>query len=671
MCGLAGIFDPRGEAPVDRRLLERMNWAQRHRGPDGEGLHVAPGIGLASTRLAIIDVAGGAQPMLNEDASVALVYNGAIYNFRDLQGELARRGHRFRSASDTEVIVHAWEEWGEACVGRLRGMFAFALWDARQRILFLARDRLGVKPLHYAILPDGRLLFASELKALLAHPELPRRLDPLAVEDYLAYGYVPDPKTIYHAARKLAPGHWLSWRVGQSAPRQERYWRLRFAARAALDAPRAAAELLERLEEAVALRLVADVPLGAFLSGGIDSSAVVATMSRIAAAPVSTCAIGFDRADHDETAFAGQVAAACNTRHRVGRVQARDLAVIERLPLVYDEPFADASAIPTMQLCALARVAVTVALSGDGGDELFAGYRRHRWHLYEERVRAALPASVRRPLFGALGALYPQLDWAPQPLRLQATLAELALDPADAYARSVAIAPDAVRRRLYSPGQRSALGGYGAAEVIRAHWRESGSEHPLDQVQYVDLMTYLPGDILTKVDRASMAHSLEVRAPFLDHVLVEWAATLPPRLRLNAHGSKYVLKRALRPYLPAAIVQRGKMGFAVPLAAWLRGSLMAPVQRALAEPAFADAGLFEPAAVARLVAQHRSGRRDHSRIIWALFMLAGFLARVYDGDMALCDPMRCAARHTPRPGGNRAWLRHKPGPISSMARLAS
>jgi asparagine synthase (glutamine-hydrolysing) len=350
---------------------------------------------------------------------------------------------------------------------------------------------------------------------------------------------------------------------------------------------------------------------------------------------VSTCSIGFDQPDHDETAFARQVAEACNTRHRVGRVSVQDLAVIERLPLVYDEPFADASAIPTMQLCALARQAVTVALSGDGGDELFAGYRRHRWHLYEERVRTALPAWVRGPLFGTLGRLYPKLDWAPQPLRLQATLAELALDAADAYFRSVAIAPDPVRARLYSPALRRELQGYSGAEMIRAHWRESGSEHPLDQGQYVDLMTYLPGDILAKVDRASMAHSLEVRAPFLDHVLVEWAATLPPRLRLNARGSKYVLKRALRPHLPASVLQRGKMGFSVPLASWLRGSLLARVQRALAEPAFADAGLFDPAAIARLVARHRSGRSDHSRIIWALFMFAGFLVRVHDREAPL------------------------------------
>jgi asparagine synthase (glutamine-hydrolysing) len=654
MCGLVGIFDPQGRAPIDRLLLERMNRAQRHRGPDGEGMHVAPGIGLASTRLAIIDLAAGAQPMFNEDASVVVVYNGAIYNFRDLHEELRARGHRFRSASDTEVIVHAWEEWGEACVGGLRGMFAFALWDARRQTLFLARDRLGVKPLHYAILPDGQLLFASELKGLLAHPDLPRRIDPFAIEDYLAYGYVPDPKTIYQDARKLPPGHWLSWRVGQTAPRQERYWRLRFAAREGLEAGRAAEELLERLEEAVAMRLVADVPLGAFLSGGIDSSAVVATMSRLAAGPVSTCSIGFDQPDHDETAFARQVAAACNTRHRVGRARVHDAAATLRLPLVYDEPFADASALPTMQLCALARQEVTVALSGDGGDELFAGYRRHRWHLYEERVRAALPAWLRRPLFGALGALYPKLDRAPQPLRLQATLAELALDPAEAYFHSVALAPEAVRRQLYSPALRSELQGYGGAEVMRAHWRESGSEHPLDQAQHVDLMTYLPGDILTKVDRASMAHALEVRVPLLDHVLVEWAATLPPRLRLNARGSKYVLKQALRPHLPAAILQRGKMGFSVPLAAWLRGSLLAPVQGALAAPAFAESGLFDPAAVARLLAQHRSGRRDHSRIIWALFMFAGFLARVHEPHMSPAGGDRSVPE--PAPDGGQ-WRR--------------
>jgi asparagine synthase (glutamine-hydrolysing) len=630
VCGFVGIFDPSGRAPIDRALLAAMNRTQTHRGPDGAGMHVAPGIGLAHTRLAIIDLETGAQPLFNEDGSVAVVYNGEIYNFRDLRAELRARGHFFRSASDTEVIVHAWEEWGETCVGHFRGMFAFALWDGRRKTLFLARDRLGIKPLHYAVLPQGQLLFASELKALLAHPDLPRRIDPCTLEDYLAFSYVPDPKTIYRDAHKLRPGHWLRWRAGEGAPRLERYWRLRFAARQRLSARRAAEELLERLEEAVALRMIADVPLGAFLSGGVDSSAVVAMMSRRSAAPVDTCTIAFEERDHDESAFARQVAQACGTRHHVGHARMQDPHGIERLPLVYDEPFADASAIPTLQLSALARERVKVALSGDGGDELFAGYRRHRWHLYEEWVRTALPLSVRRPLFGALGALYPKLDWAPRPLRLKSTLAELALDPAHAYCRSVAIASDAVRRRLYAPELRSALQGYGASEVIRAHWREAESRHPLDQVQYVDLMTYLPGDILTKVDRASMAHSLEVRVPLLDHVLVEWAATLPPRLRLNARGSKYVLKEALRPYLPAAILRRGKMGFAVPLAAWLRGPLSAPVESALAEPAFAHSGLFDMAAVRRLIEQHGSGRSDHSRMVWALFMLAGFLARVHE-----------------------------------------
>jgi asparagine synthase (glutamine-hydrolysing) len=640
VCGFVGIFDPRGRAPVDRLLLERMNRTQRHRGPDGEGVHLAAGIGLAHTRLAIIDLHGGAQPMGNEDGSVVVVYNGEIYNFCDLRDELRGRGHRFRSASDTEVIVHAWEEWGERCVARLRGMFAFALWDEHQQVLFLARDRLGIKPLHYATLPHGQLVFASELKALLAHPDLPRRIDPCAVADYLAYGYVPDPKTIYRDVSKLRPGHWLAWRVGQAAPRQERYWQLRFAQRQGLSAERAARELLERLEEAVALRLVADVPLGAFLSGGVDSSAVVAMMSRRSAAPIDTCSIGFEERDHDESAFARQVALAYGTRHHLGHARLQDLDAIERLAAVYDEPFADSSAIPTLQLSALARRFVTVALSGDGGDELFAGYRRHRWHLYEERARAALPGAIRRPLFGALGALYPKLDWAPRPLRLKSTLAGLALDAADAYFQSVSIAADAIRERLYASELRRELQGYSAAEILRGHWRETQGLHPLDQVQYADLMTYLPGDILTKVDRASMAHSLEVRVPFLDHVLVEWLATLPPRLRLNARGSKFVLKSALGPYLPAAILRRPKMGFAAPLAAWLRGSLLAPVERALAEPAFADAGLFDPAAVRRLIEQHRSGRSDHGRLIWALFMFARFLTGVHEPEAArLADGM--------------------------------
>jgi asparagine synthase (glutamine-hydrolysing) len=637
LCGFVGIFDPRGGAPIDRALLSRMARAQTHRGPDGEGAYLAQGIGLGHTRLAIIDLDTGTQPMFNEDRSVVVVYNGEIYNFRDLRRVLSGRGHRFETASDTEVIVHAWEEWGETCVARFRGMFAFALWDDRQKILFLARDRIGIKPLHQAILPDGRLVFASELKALLAHPDLPRRIEPCAIEDYLAYGYVPDPRSIYRGVAKLRPGHWLAWRLGEAAPRERRYWQVRFAARPELTAARAADELIEHLEEAVRLRLVADVPLGAFLSGGIDSSAVVAMMGRHSAAPPDTCTIGFEESDHDETRFAREVALACGTRHHVERTHARDLGVIEHLPLIYDEPFADSSAIPTVQLCALARRIVTVALSGDGGDELFAGYRRYRWHLYEERVRRALPAGLRRPLFGVLGDLYPKLDWAPQPLRLKSTLCELAHDAADAYFESVSITSEAIRRGLYTPALRRDLQGYGAVEAIRTHWREAAGEHPLDQAQYVDIVTWLPGDILTKVDRASMAHSLEVRVPFLDHPLVEWAASLPHRLRLSARGSKYVLRSALAPHLPKAVLERRKMGFAVPLATWLRGPLRGLAQTALAEPAFAHSGLFDPAAVARLLAQHQSGRRDHSRAIWALFMFAGFLRRVHGGERPLCD----------------------------------
>jgi len=629
VCGFVGIFDPHGEAPVDWALLSRMNRTQTHRGPDGEGTYRAPGIGLGYTRLAIIDLDTGAQPMFNEDRSVVVVYNGEIYNFRDLRSELRGRGHRFDTASDTEVIVHAWEEWGEACVTRLRGMFAFALWDARQRILFLARDRIGIKPLHYAVLPDGALVFASELKALLAHPGLPRRIEPLAIEDYLAYGYVPDPRSIYRDVAKLRPGHWLAWRVGAAAPREQRYWQLRFAARPQLGAAQAADELRERLDEAVALRMIADVPLGAFLSGGIDSSAIVAMMRRRSATPPDTCAIGFEESDHDESRFAKELALTWGTRHHVGHARSRDLEVIERLPGVYDEPFADSSAIPTMQLCALARQVVKVALSGDGGDELFAGYRRYRWHLYEERVRELLPAAIRRPLFGVLGGLYPKLDWAPQPLRLKATLCELALDSADAYCQSVSITSDAVRRRLYAPELRRELQGYDAAQVIRAQWRETEGQHPLDQAQYADIMTYLPGDILTKVDRASMAHSLEVRVPFLDHPLIEWAASLPPELRLNARGSKRVLRSALERDLPAAVLRRRKMGFAVPLAAWLRGPLLGPVRQALAEPAFAQSGLLDARAVERLIQEHQRGGSDHSRTIWALYMFAGFLGRAH------------------------------------------
>lgn len=629
MCGLAGIFDTRGQRPIDEMLLARMNELQFHRGPDEGGLHTEPGVGLAHRRLSIIDLSSGQQPMHSDDGSLVLVYNGEIYNFPDLMKELAAAGHRFRTHCDTEVILYAWREWGERCVDHFRGMFAFALWDRAKQTLFIARDRLGVKPFHYALTADGRLLFASELKSLLADPGLKRELDPRAIEEYFAFGYVPDPRTIFAGIHKLPPGHTLTVRRGEALPAPRRYWDVAFKDNGIRDEAAAREELVERLREAVRIRLVAEVPLGAFLSGGVDSSAVVALMAGLSPDPVNTCSISFGDPAYDEAAYAAQVAERYHTNHHIERVDPDDFSLIDQLANIYDEPFADSSALPTYRVCELARKRVIVALSGDGGDEGLAGYRRYRWHLHEERLRGVLPAALRRPLFGLLGSVYPKLDWAPKVLRAKSTFEALARDTAEGYLHGVSITSEQQRGRLFSPAMRSRLGGYGAKEVFRAHL-DNAPDHPLSRVQYLDYKTYLPGDILTKVDRASMAHALEVRVPILDHEFVGWIAGLPPEMKLRGSEGKYVFKRAMEPYLPNEILYRKKMGFAVPISAWFRGPLRARLHQTLTGGRLRDTGLFDMAQVERLVNEHASGRREHSAVLWSLLMFESFQRRVVE-----------------------------------------
>ncbi|MFO1431486.1 MAG: XrtA/PEP-CTERM system amidotransferase [Candidatus Competibacteraceae bacterium] len=628
MCGIAGIFETRGSAAIDEALLIRMNESQHHRGPDEGGIHREPGVGLGHRRLSIIDLSNGQQPLFNEDGSVVVVYNGEIYNFQGLSEELQALGHTFRTHCDTEVIVHAWEQWGESCVTRFRGMFAFAVWDRNQETLFLGRDRLGIKPLYYALLPNDQFIFGSELKALLVHPHLPRELEPQAVEDYFAYGYVPEPKTILRHALKLPPAHTLMLRRGQPLPPPCGYWDVPFKPVPVATEAETGEELLHRLREAVRIRLIAEVPLGAFLSGGVDSSAVVAMMAGLSSDPVKTCSISFGDPQFNESAYAAQVAERYHTDHRVEAVDPNDFALVERLAELYDEPFADSSALPTYRVCELARRQVTVALSGDGGDENLAGYRRYRWHTYEERVRAWLPLGVRRPVFGWLGRIYPKADWAPKPFRAKATLEALARDSIEGYFHSVSILGDPLRRQLFSTAFRHQLQGYQAVEVLREQARRAPTAEPLSLVQYLDLKTYLAGDILTKVDRASMAHALEVRVPLLDHPLVEWLSGLPPSWKLRGREGKYLFKKALRPYLPDAILYRPKMGFAVPLAGWFRGPLRAQVREAVLGPLLADSGLFNLNFLQRLVEQHQTGQRDNSAALWTLLMFEAFLRRL-------------------------------------------
>lgn len=632
MCGIAGEFDLNGHRTPDAGVLAAMNQSQFHRGPDEGDQFLAPGVGLAHRRLSIIDLASGQQPMFSADGQLCIIYNGEVYNFRELADELRGRGYEFRTHCDTEVILYAWDAWGEKCVERLRGMFAFAIYDARKGSLFLARDRFGIKPLFYSALPDGRVIFGSELKVLKAHPDLPRRIDPTAIEDYCALGYVPEPRTIYRDVQKLCPGHSLLMQRGKALPAQREYWDIPFAALPTASEADLQVELTERLREAVSVRLVSEVPLGAFLSGGVDSSAVVAMMAQLQSDPVNTCAIGFDVAQFDETDYARSVAERYTTAHHEHRVGSDDFDLLDTLAELYDEPYADSSAIPTYRVCQLARQRVTVALSGDGGDENLVGYRRYRLHMQEERLRSALPMGLRQPLFGALGHLYPKLDWAPRMFRGKTTFQALARNSVQAYLHSVSILRAEHRAALFSPALKRELQGYSVEQVFAGHAARSPTDDPLSLIQYLDMKTYLVGDILTKVDRASMAHSLEVRVPFLDHPLAEWMSGLPNEFKLRGTEGKYLLKKAMEPYLPNDVLYRPKMGFGVPLAKWFRGPLRERLRADLLEGGLADTGLFDADYLTRLVDEHQRGQRDHSAPLWTLLM---FQAAVRDDDLSL------------------------------------
>ena len=637
MCGITGLFDTRGLRPADRAVLQHMNNSQRHRGPDEGSLHIEPGLGLGHRRLSIIDIATGQQPLFNEDGSVVIVFNGEIYNFQDLIPELQALGHVFHTKSDTEVIVHAWEAWGADCVQRLRGMFAFALWDRKRQTFFMARDRLGVKPLYYAVLDNGWLLFGSELKPLLAHGGLPRDIDPLAVEEYFALGYVAEPRTIFSHAKKLSPGFRLSIRRGEAVPEPEGYWDLRYTLDNPISDDDACDELRARLSESVRLRMIAEVPLGAFLSGGVDSSAVVATMAGLSSAPVHTCSMAFDDPAFNEAAFAQMVADRYRTNHVVETVKSDDFDLIDTLARLYDEPFADSSAIPTYRVCQLARKHVTVTLSGDGGDESFGGYSRYCRHLSEDRWRSALPAGLRQPLFGLLGRVYPKADWAPRMFRAKTTFEGMARSAVQAYFHEVSILRGPMRSQMFAPSFQRTLAGYDAQQVFNRHAANAGTDDPLALIQYLDLKTYLVGDINTKVDRASMAHSLEVREPLMDHELVEWLATLPSSLKVRGQEGKYLLKKAMEPQLPHDILYRPKMGFAVPLARWFRGPLKQRVRDAVLGDRLLSTGWFNRPYLQHLVDAHQAGSHDHSAPLWALLMFEAFLRNVVDAPTGMAS----------------------------------
>ena len=629
MCGIAGIFYPATPKPVDPARISAMADVQAHRGPDGSGVWTAPGVGLGHRRLSIIDVAGSPQPMASADGALTVTYNGEIYNFAELRTELQALGAVFATRGDTEVLLHGWQAWGPAMLERLNGMFAFALHDSRRQCLFLARDRLGVKPLHYIELSDGGVAFASELKGLLAHPLLRRSPDIRAVEDYMAFGYVPDDACLIEGVKKLPAGHSLLIERGKPVPTPSRWWDVDFSRRATGSPKALREELVARLRDAVTSRMVADVPLGAFLSGGVDSSAVVAFMAEASKRAVKTCTIGFDEAGLDERAYASQIARRFATEHRERVVAADDFALIDTLVGAFDEPFADASALATYRVCQLARENVTVALSGDGADEAFAGYRRYKFQVAEERIRGLLPSSIRSAVFGTLGRAYPKADWAPRPLRAKTTLLALAEDGAEAYARSVGVTTPALRAQLFTAEARRALGGHRAEDRYVRTMRDAPARDALDRAQYADFQHWLPGDILTKADRTSMAVSLEAREPLLDYRLVEFAATLPASMRLRGGQGKWLMKRAMERYLPRDILYRPKMGFVTPISAWFRGPLADEAANLARSRVLAGSGWFAPAMIERLAADHRAGRAEHGRTLWQLVMLERAMVRLF------------------------------------------
>src|SRR5256712_3324659 len=627
MCGIAGIVSGAHEE-IDSTTIHQMCQSMVHRGPDDEGIFVKKGAGLGMRRLSIIDLPGGHQPLFNEDRSVWIVFNGEIYNFRELRVELERKGHRFSTNSDTEVIVHLYEDLGSDCVQKLRGMFGFAIYDERRQRLFLARDRLGIKPLHYA-LSDGRLLFGSEIKAILAAaPEL-TSVDQRALWQYMYFGYIPDPATAFHSIHKLLPGHLLEFERGEI--RIRKYWDL---PEFGTHPPRSEEECLEemehRLAEAVRIRLIADVPLGALLSGGTDSSTVVALMARVSSKPVRTFSIGFRHGDFNEAPYAKLVAQRFGTEHHELILEPNVVETVETLTRSLEEPFGDSSMLPTYYVCCLARRHVTVALSGDGGDEMFAGYERYRIHLqdrshdwipqgagrfYREQVHPRLPYQVPgRNLVYSISL--PWQERYTEGISLQAFQREMAL-----------LSNDLVN--LSEP-----------LKLFREYIDKAPARDPLSRVLYLDTKTYLPGDILTKVDRMSMLTSLEARVSMLDHVFLEWDTGLTAEWKMRRGSQQYILRKlAERVGVPKEVLYRRKQGFALPLVHWIRHELKDLILTVLLEPRTLQRGYLNPQGVRQLLDEHFQGRRDHSPRIWRLLMFElwhrNFLERSRTTDLGL------------------------------------
>jgi asparagine synthase (glutamine-hydrolysing) len=628
MCGIVGMVNLDGNA-ADAALLGRMNDRIRHRGPDEDGAYVKGHVGLAMRRLAIIDLAGGQQPIANEERTAWIVFNGEIYNYRELKARLERLGHRFRTDCDTEAIVHAYEEFGADCPKHLRGMFAFAIWDERRQELFLARDRVGKKPLLYAK-TGGAFVFGSEFSALLAHPSVSREIDRGAIDDYLSFMCVPAPLTAYRDIRKLEPGHSLT--LGRDGElKTERYWEPDFSKKIKISEEEAGERALELLRDAVRVRLMSEVPLGAFLSGGIDSSTVVALMAEASSTPVKTFSIGFEEQDFSELHHARRVAEHIGAEHHEFVVRPDALEVLPTLVEHYGEPYADSSAIPTYYVARETRRHVTVALNGDGGDECFAGYNRYAAMRLSERYRK-IPGVLReRVIRQAVGMLPASESKRAGRVRgLKRFIQAASLPPVERYLNWVSTFNPQAKHELYTDEFRHETEAQDARRWLAPWFTRANGAGVVDAAQLADTMTYLPNDLLVKVDIASMAVSLEARSPFLDHHVIEFAATLPENLKLRGLTTKYILKRTLKKLLPSENLKRGKMGFGVPVGHWFRGQMQGFLRENLLSEKFGRRGIFRPEGVRQMVELHTRGERDYTHQLWTLLMLELWFQRFID-----------------------------------------
>jgi asparagine synthase (glutamine-hydrolysing) len=628
MCGIAGMVRRDGRA-VDGDVLARMNEAIRHRGPDEEGSYLKESVGLAMRRLAIIDLKSGQQPMHNDARTVWIVFNGEIYNYKEVRAELMKRGHAFHTDCDTEVVLHAYDEYGADCPKHLRGMFAFAIWDERCDELFLARDRVGKKPLLYARLRDG-LVFGSEFAALLEHPDISREIDREAIHYYLTFMCVPAPLTAYRDIRKLEPGHSLRYTPRDGEVKIERYWQPDFSKKTRMSEEEAGERAVEILREAVRVRLMSEVPLGAFLSGGVDSSAVVALMSEVSSTPVKTFSIGFEEQDFSELHHARRVAEHVGAEHHEFIVRPDAMEVLPTLVEHYGEPYADSSAIPTYYVSRETRRHVTVALNGDGGDECFAGYERYAAMKLAGKYRS-VPGLLREGLIKNAVAFYPTSETRRSRARdLKRFLDAASLPTVERYMRWISVLDRTAKDDLYTEDFRREMLGREASDFIAPWFARANGAGLVDASLLADTMTYLPNDLLVKVDIASMAVSLEARSPFLDHHVIEFAASLPENLKLRGLTTKYLLKRVLAKLLPAENLQRRKMGFGVPIGHWLRGDMQKFLRETLLSEKALGRGFFRPEAVTRMVELHTRGERDYAHQLWTLLMLELWFQRFID-----------------------------------------